>query len=1393
MGKKLFSIVVTLCLLLSLSVTAWAAGDGNPTELDISTDSITIGDGEIDEDGYIVSGEGASNTLTVSGGTEESPLKITFSNAAMQKFIIGSNSYLELTLQGNNNSVTQPATDSGKDTAIVLPADSTLVLSGSGDLTVTGGGHGYNPIAAGKNVKGGTVIQNTTGTVSLITQAWGNGASPNLTKYVLNSGTLLSKSVKADGSDYNNYKVSMTADYFEKNGGTITAKAAAAYFTDVANITITQGLYDGVLEPKGDSGIAASARYKLLIGDNRAYWKSNPVTVSYGASNYTYNTDENGNIDFFAPATADTISVKVNETTYDLSKTVYGNQSEVKYVGPVCSCDTDPGPFILDEETTSAADGVHIYTATSSKTLSLKGVYTPKDTCLAPYHTNYVTPAWEITAITKNGAPVDVADYVEYAELNSATGVLTLKYADADYTVSVKGTVGTTNKVTTETLTVSAKIYKATTDHVLDIADGNITVTAGVDENEGKVVYTQGSTSFAVAPDKKVTIAGTAAANSGNIIKVDNCSPSIILHNVAAPLAAGAVSPILISGDSHAKIYISGTNELLAKNFTVNGGDKCRNICGIELSSNNAEKPAKVTIDCIEETDCEDKNCPHELNVYADLGAGIGSQRDSKDTFFEVNIEGGHIIAHTYNYGVGIGSGWGSTAQFTVNMRDGFVEAKGGDYATLIGQGRGYDPENVFVNISGGVVEATTTFAEGGHPSIRANVIEVSGTDTAVDITGGFAATEATFISGGASVSVAKKAVPEGATGGSTGSVSGTVIVEASASYEASVEKENNTVTVPTGKMEFIVVGNDGTMTLPAGSVVETPDGATITAPAGETLTLNADGTGSAPIGSSVTVTDKDGNVTTITPSEDEKVVVNPDGTVEVPAGSNVNGAKIPAEAGPITLPANKVDEVKVGNGGVVQLPAGTVIETEEGAAILPDGGNVAADGSIEGAKVTENTNGSVTITDKDGNKTTITPADGKEVTVNSDGTVTLPKDSPVTITDKDGNETTITPAGGSATVSPDGTVELPTGSTVTTDEGTTTLPAGTGTVTLPTDKLDEVKEDETGAVTLPAGTVVETEEGKTTLPDGGSVNTEGTVATDGTTITEKADGTVEITKGEETTTITPPAEGGSITVKPDGTVEVPAGSTVEKPDGSSDTITNGGTVDKDGTVTETPTPKPPYSGGYYPSYTPTVTPSVDSSSLNNAAQAVGSAINNGNAELEPATGYTKEDIAKLQKEGKLNLTIEKKSGYASVADKNLIDAAIAKAGGAVTGTVVMYFDITPVLKTDDGKVVADVTDTEKPISITIDLSADLQKAAKDGKHIAVVRCHDGKITFLDTKLNAAKTQVTFSSADFSTYAVVAMEKQTSAQTFDAGIVVYAGMAVLAATGSAVVIGKKRK
>lgn len=218
------------------------------------------------------------------------------------------------------------------------------------------------------------------------------------------------------------------------------------------------------------------------------------------------------------------------------------------------------------------------------------------------------------------------------------------------------------------------------------------------------------------------------------------------------------------------------------------------------------------------------------------------------------------------------------------------------------------------------------------------------------------------------------------------------------------------------------------------------------------------------------------------------------------------------------------------------------------------------------------------------------------------------------------------------------------------------------------------------------------------------------------------------------------------------------------------------------------PTPPAPT----YPSYNPPVitTPSVDvdDSTLNDAAGALGSAVLDSKAEIVPAAGYTVEKIAKLQSEGKLNLVIDKKASY-DAADKALVDAAAAKKAALCT----QYLDIDAVLKTDSGEVVATVKNTVKPLTITIALSAEMQQAAKDGKTLLVVRCHEGKCDYLNGTLNAEKTEITIQSAQFSTYAVIAV-KSDAAKTFDGGIALYGAMALLSVGGgAALVIGKKRK
>lgn len=225
-----------------------------------------------------------------------------------------------------------------------------------------------------------------------------------------------------------------------------------------------------------------------------------------------------------------------------------------------------------------------------------------------------------------------------------------------------------------------------------------------------------------------------------------------------------------------------------------------------------------------------------------------------------------------------------------------------------------------------------------------------------------------------------------------------------------------------------------------------------------------------------------------------------------------------------------------------------------------------------------------------------------------------------------------------------------------------------------------------------------------------------------------------------------------------------------------------------DGT-TPTPTPTPTY-----PSYVPTpveppVNVDIHDDTLSDAAKAVGSAVKSGKADINPVAGYTMDSIAQLQKDNALKLVVEKKDSY-DPAEKRLIDTAAQEKGETA---LVQFLEIDVTLRTMNDVIVAEVDDTVVPLTITVDLNDEMQKAAKEGKTIYVARAHDGKVTFIEGTLNAEKTQFTFDSSKFSTYALVAFDGATvtSAKTADAGIFMAVSMTILSVAGSAVLLKKK--
>lgn len=874
----------------------------------------------------------------------------------------------------------------------------------------------------------------------------------------------------------------------------------------------------------------------------------------------------------------------------------------------------------------------------------------------------YKTVKYSVTVKDKDGTVLNggVDSYATYAD-----GTLTLKRQNEVYSVELKAE--TENGEVSETQI--AKVISSE-EQGLDVVNGPITVEAA--SEAGKVTYKQGDNEFTVGKDVPVTITGTyegsyANDESPNLIRVTDCSPTIVLKNLSITVIGRYLGEsFVIDGTRNAAgeivhkvtLLIEGENTIIRN---INGNDQNP---GIDI------RDAEVTIDCVthKNTNCDEATCADKLTV-AMTGSGnntaaIGSRyvpatakdehnqtvdnwdrdgdgvNENEPEGFTLNINGGCIEAISNGFGAAIGtcrvSAGTLTNKVAINISDGYVKAIANDDGVAIGAGRSDNPPNegiVSVNISGGIVEAISK-SLGNVTNATSDAILAS------EVT----------VSGGAEVTVsgnlkAKKSVEVKGTGT-------TLELKEKEGWDESYGNNPGGNICNGAEWKDSTTGE--TVVRPGNVQVKVSDGAALTTEGGINGSLTTSGNATANINgvapqSGKAGTDKSvGGVSgTVTVGAGSKVTVTEEikKEVTVEGGATINGTEMPED---VAIPAGKLGEVKKdAETGAVSLPAGSTVAKEDGSKVtLTEGGTVAADGAItaEGAA-------------------TITKADGSSVE----------------------------------------------------------------------------------------------------LSEGGTMAADGAITAGGTVTTKDKDGNVV------STVVVP--EGKDATVSADGKVTAPAGTVVTDKDGKENTLTNGGTVDKDGVVTET---KPPYSGGYYPSYTPSetpATPSVDSSSLNNAALAVGSAIKDGSAEFTPVNGYTKDEIVKLQKESKLEMSIEKKTEY-SAADKKLIDNAITKAGGAVSDSV-MYFDITVVLKhTDTGAKVAEVRDTEKAISITVDLNDALQKAAKDGKFLYAVRCHEGVTTFLETKLNAAKTAITFESSEFSTYAVVAMDKAVALSTTPADDVV---------------------
>lgn len=1301
MGKKLFSWMLTICMLLTMMPTmAWAEGEVPPVEptetpvveqpeqqpapadeepvlmmspapvaefdgtLDIANGSIVItasgytqGDAAEEtayEGDYVIMqtdvATATANTITVNGIADGKTITlngINIESSTKDSCPIKANATVTIQLLGENKIKYTAAQNS----ALHIAKDATVTLcvpagksDSDGSLTAevtarytSAIGAGDKAVAGSLVVDSGTITAKRTGNPG---RNEGTSIGPvrkTMQGIIINGGIVNATSVNGNA---------MGVDGATGNNTSITITGGYVY-SDTgfsSNLTVTGG------NIKADAGkeptIDGKTMTKLYVVDaNGVAQKNEPVSVTVNSNTWKTYTDNDGII---------TTYLAESDTVADAQKLPDG-----WLIGGTCVCATAPLTF------GDMVDTVDVYSAEKTVDVIVRGE------CKMPIHQN-VTPTVKIDSVTlENGAKVEKSSVADYAVYDSDAKKLTLKPAGNTDNYTVK--LYALRSIEDDLVYHEIKVWASNTvGRKLDVANGAITVEEA--SEAGKVTYKQGDNEFTVGAADNVIITGTSSENNIEV----STDATIVLKDLSLT-DIKAKSPIKLTNNATLNLWLEGENTLTTGNYNHNEGEGGTVVSGVTTAAIFVESGSTLIIDSevgtlknddIDTAHYGDKQTGYKGSLFAKIGASRGGASAIGGDLFaspdmacgNITIKGGNVTAQAtmasnkHLSGSAIGSGYAAGDGSVVAIK------QCGD-----------------VTISGGNVRALV--ADGANTPSRA----ISSGVGNLTITGGV---------------IYASAPNDGWNGDSAGSLAtftGTLTI-------GETNGDDSDLYIYAATTTTNVTGTDS-----AAPAIGVSSGGTLNILSG---TITAESTGNGPaIG-----------VAAYAPVTDEPVVLNI-------AGGTI-GLVLVDETQAGTAAAMGIGGNNYDNAVEINISGGTIESNDLNIGVR---GNAESTVNISGDAVVKIGNGNIVGDVTVGEGATLSTNEEKEIK----GDVTVK---------------------GGATING------------------TTLPEDVGSITVSGDKVNEVAVTD-GTVTLPAGSTVTKEDGTSVeLSAGGTLAADGAITAGGTVTTKDAQGNVV------STVVVP--EGKDATVAADGTVTAPAGTKVTVGDKET-TLTNGGTVSADGTV------KKNYVGGGY--YTPPVSADVDNSSLNNAAQAVGNAINNGSAEMKPTSGYTKEDIAKLQKEGKLNLAIEKKSGYASVADKNAIDAAIAKAGGAVTGTVVMYFDITPVLKTDDGKVVASVTDTEKPISITIDLSADLQKAAKDGKHIAVVRCHDGKVTFLDTKLNAAKTQVTFSSSDFSTYAVVAMEKQTSAQTFDAGIVVYAGMAVLAATGSAVVIGKKRR
>ena len=685
MKKRLWSILLTACLLVGLLPTAVLAAD-NVSYLDVegktqtceTATEVASNDPTWGDDGnggwYVAQG-----SVTIFGGvTISDKVFLILADGCSLTINGGITGYGNLTIYGQSGGTGQLIVNGG---SFGINVSSLTIKGGTvtvGSKEMSGDGASYGIYAGSIAISGGHVIAKAPGGSALSTEP-----------------TTLPATYRWCTADTGSFTASTTELYTYNNTDTyVEIWAIAPTVTYTVTLNRNDDGSEAIPLTTGENGKLASLPTPAREGYTFDGW----YTAAEGGTQVTTDTVFNANTTIYAHWTSDggdaaltySISLDVSDThTFDPADVGYGAQTSRN----------------VTVSNTGTGDTGDLSVALSGTNADAFTVSTAYISSIAPSSTR------SFTVVPKTGL---------------SAGTYTA-------TVTVDGTsVDAKSFVVSFTVNASAAVVP---DHyVFNIAEGTIRILDGDTAGTIKVAYGSGKTTPDFDPSQEITVTGSFVdsskyTGSGKSLRVETDRPVKIrirdltidndYVNTTNDATAQDLEAMVLCGSTNSKANVTLTLE--GTNF-LRGGEGCG---GIEVGDGHT-----LIIQGDGVLTAQGNDRPVE-NYEEIAGAGIGGHHASSSCG-TVIITGGTVTAIGGSGSAGIGGGYAyrpdSGIGGTVKITGGTVKATGGDGAAGIGGG-----ENQLnhagaglggnVTITGGTVTATAGIKEGNDEKYEPDAI----------------------------------------------------------------------------------------------------------------------------------------------------------------------------------------------------------------------------------------------------------------------------------------------------------------------------------------------------------------------------------------------------------------------------------------------------------------------------------------------------------------------------------------------------------------------------------------------------------------------------------------------------------------------------------------------